>query len=103
VSIGCTFVWSRVVNRSVAGKAAGSGAQSYFGCEDVFFLEALLNELFQVLLEGPTVDSLVPFGFMVGAILLRIGTRGIVLDWFCTSDLWLVLDVVEDLVDREPQ
>jgi len=46
-------------------------SESYFGREDVFFEEALLNELFQVLSEGPTVDSLVSFGFLVGAVFLE--------------------------------
>ena len=70
--------------------------------ENVFFEEALLNELFQVLSDGPTVDDLVPFGFIVGAVFLRPEKSGIMLDWSWTSD-WLVLDGVKGLIDRKPQ
>ena len=63
--------------------------------------EALLNELFQILLEGSTVDDLMSFGFVVGAMFFRPGKQGIVLDWSRTSDPWLVLDGVEDLIDQK--
>ena len=79
------------------------GSGCCFGRGDIFFEDALLNELFQVLSEGPTVDGLVPFGFVVGAVFLRSEKRGIVLDLSWTSDPWLILDGVEDLIDREPQ
>ena len=42
-----------------------------FESMDVLFEEALLDELFNVPLEGPTMDGLVPFGVVVGAIFLR--------------------------------
>jgi len=38
--------------------------------EDVLLEEALLNNLLQVSSEGPTMDGLVPFTVMVGAVLL---------------------------------
>jgi len=45
--------------------------KNYLGSEDVFFEEALLDELFQVPLEGLTMDGLVPFTSVVGAVFLR--------------------------------
>ena len=39
-----------------------------FGSEDVLFEKTLLDELFQILLEGPTVDDLVSLTVMVEAI-----------------------------------
>ena len=41
------------------------------GSEDVLFEEALLDELFQVPLEGPTIDSFMPFTVMIGAVFLQ--------------------------------
>ena len=43
------------------------------GGEDVLFQETLLDELLQVSSEGPTMDRLVPFAVVIGAILLRSG------------------------------
>jgi len=48
-----------------------------FGCENIFFEEDQLNELFQVLSEGPTVDGLVPFGFVIGAVFLDARSEGL--------------------------
>ena len=38
------------------------------GSEDVLFKEALLDELFQVPSKGPTMDSFVPFTFVIRAV-----------------------------------
>ena len=42
-----------------------------FGSKDLLFEEVMLDGLFHVHLEGPTVDGFVPFGVVVGAIFLR--------------------------------
>jgi len=60
----------------------------------------LLDELFQVPLEGPIMDDLVPFAVVVGAAFFRPGKEEIVLDWARVSDSWLVFDGIESLVDR---
>ena len=41
-------------------------SRDYFESEDVLFEEILLDELFQVLLKGLTVDDLVSLTVMVG-------------------------------------
>ena len=56
-----------------------SGSEGYFGSENVLFEEILLDELFQVLLEDPTVDGLVPLVVTIGAIFFCSGS-GIVPD-----------------------
>ena len=63
----------------------------------------MLNELFQVLLEGPTVDSLMPFRFVVGAILLRPRERKVVLERPSAFDPWLIFDCVVDFIVWELQ
>jgi len=65
--------------------------------------EALADELFQVLLDASTVDSLLPLFVMVRAVFFCLGEYGIILAWFRMSDPWLVLDGVEDLIDSELQ
>ena len=75
------------------------GSGCCFGRGDIFFKDALLNELFQVLSKGPTMDGLVSFGFVIGAVLFRVGKREIMLDCSRASDPWLILDGVEDLID----
>ena len=42
----------------------------HLGSENILLKEALLDELLQVSLEGPTVNGLVPLAIVVGAILL---------------------------------
>jgi len=49
------------------------------------------------------VDGLVPFTVVVGTVFLRLGKRGIVVDWSRASNPGLIFDGVEDLVDRELQ
>jgi len=80
-----------------------SGFGGYFGSKDVLFEEILVDELFQVLLEGPTVDGLVPLTVMVIGIFFCSEKHGIVPNWSLASNSLLVLDGIEDLVDGEPQ
>ena len=61
-----------------------------------------MDELFQVHPEGPAVDGLVSLIVMVGAIFLCYQKCGIVPDLSWAPNPWLILDGVEDLVDREP-
>jgi len=51
-----------------------------FGRMDVLFEEALLDELFCVLSEGPTMDGLVFLNVMVEAIFFCFGKHGIIPD-----------------------
>jgi len=43
---------------------------NYLESKDLLFEEALLDELFQVPSEGPIMDSLMAFTFVVGAVFL---------------------------------
>jgi len=70
--------------------------------QGVFLEKALLDELLQVSLEGPTIDNLVPFAVVVGEILLRADLRRIRLDWLRTFDPHLIFEGVEYFIDREP-
>jgi len=79
-----------------------SRSDSGFESEDVFFEEALTNDLFQVLLEALAVDDFAPHTVGKSNILLLLG-GGVVMNWSRTSDPWLDLDNVEDLVDGESQ
>jgi len=45
-----------------------SGSKGYFGSEDVHFEETLLDELFHVLPEGPTMHGLMSLAIIVEAI-----------------------------------
>ena len=45
-----------------------SGSEGYFESEDVLFVETFWDELFQVFLEGPAIDSLMSLAVMAGAI-----------------------------------
>jgi len=74
-----------------------------FGSEDVLFEEILLDELFQVLSEGPTMNGLVSLVVIVGAIFFYSRKRRIVPDWSRALNTQLVLKGVEDLGDRELQ
>jgi len=40
------------------------------------------------------------FTFVVGAVFLLPGKREIVLEWSQAPNLWLILDGIEDFVDR---
>ena len=72
-----------------------------FGNENILFVKVLLDELFQVLLEGLTVDGLVSIIVMVGAIFFCFRKRGIIPDWSRAPNSRLILDGVKDLVDVE--
>ena len=78
-------------------------SENFLGSKDVLFEEALLDELFQIPSEGPTIDDLVPFTFVVGAVFLRPGKRRIVLDRLRAFDPRWILEGVEQFVDRELQ
>jgi len=54
------------LSRQWSAELSGSGG--YFRSKNVLFEEALLDELFQVLSEGPVVDGLVSLAVMVGVI-----------------------------------
>ena len=71
--------------------------------EDILLEEAMLDEFLPVPLEGPIVDGIVSLTLMVGAIFLRLGERGIVLDQFRVSDPWLIIEGSEHFVDWEFQ
>jgi len=62
-----------------------------------------MDELFQVPSEAPTMDSLVSFPIVIGAILFCSGKRRVVLDRSRTPDPGLVLNGIEDFVDEEPE
>ena len=72
-----------------------------FGDTDVFFEEALADELFQVSSKVLTMDGSVPLAVMEGTILFCSGKFEVVMDRSRTSDPQLVLDSVEDLVNRK--
>ena len=72
-----------------------SESRGCFESEDVLFEETLLDELFQILKEGPLMDGLVSLTVMVGAIIFYFGKWGTVLDWSRVSNPRLVLEVVE--------
>ena len=57
--------------------------------------------MFGCLKTASGVDGLVPLVVVVGVILLQPRKREIVLDWSRASDSWLILDGVEDLIDRK--
>ena len=86
----------------VGGGALGCPDPTAASGEDVFFEEALTNDLFQVLLEALAVDDFAPHTVGKSNILLLLG-GGVVMNWSRTSDPWLDLDNVEDLVDGESQ
>ena len=72
-------------------------------CEDVLSEIALLDKIFNVPTEGPTLRSPVSFVVMEGAVVLRSRTSMVV--WFCfwTLYLGLTFDDFEDILDRELQ
>jgi len=57
-----------------------SGSGGYFGSKYVLFEKILLDELFQILPEGPSVNDLVSITVMVRAIFLCSKKCGIVPD-----------------------
>jgi len=78
-------------------------SENCFGSEDILFEEVLLDELFQIPSEGPTMVDLVPFAVMVATVFFRPEKQGIVLNWSRASYPWLVFDGIENLVDWELQ
>jgi len=50
-----------------------SGSGDCFGSEDVLFEETLLDKLFQVLPEGPAMDSLLSLAVIIEAIFFCFG------------------------------
>jgi len=75
--------------------------ENYLESENALFEEALLDELFQVPSEGPTVDSLMPFIFVIGAVFLWLLKWEIMLDQFQASNLRLIFESVKNFVDWE--
>ena len=63
----------------------------------------MFYELFQVLLEGLTVDGLVSLTLVKGAVLLRPKEQKIMLERPWASDPWLIFDCVADFIDEELQ
>ena len=80
-----------------------SELEGCFGSKDVLFEKVMLDMLFQVLSEGPTVDDLVSLTIMAGAIYFCSRKREIIQDWSRTPNPQLVVVGVEYLVDGEPQ
>ena len=70
-----------------------------FGCEDVLSEIALLDKIFEVLMEGPTLRSLVSLAVIEEVIVLHSGTSRVVLP--CFWALHLTLDGLEDVLDWE--
>ena len=76
------------------------------GCSEgkgVLFEEALTDKYFQVLPEVFAVDGLVSLTVMVRAVFFRFVECWVILDWLWAPDPRLVLDGIEDLIDREPE
>ena len=63
----------------------------------------MLDEFFQLLLEGPIVDDLLSLAVMIGAIFFCSGKCGTIPDWSRAPKPQLILDIVEDLANRESQ
>jgi len=74
-----------------------------FGVRMCSLRKPLDDKLFQVFLEAPAVDSLVPLTVVVRTTLFYSEKCRFVSDWSRASDPRLVLDGVEDLVDGEPK
>jgi len=53
-----------------------SGSEGCFRSEDILFEEVLLDQLSQVLLEGPAVDCRVSLAVMIGAIVFCSESEG---------------------------
>ena len=73
-------------------KACLSGSGGCFECENVLFEKILLDKLFQVFPEGPTVDDLVSLGVMVGSIFScseNVGSYRICLE--CLTHGWSLI------------
>ena len=69
------------------------------GCKDVFSEITLLDKIFKILTEGPTLRSSVPLAVVEGTIVSRSGTSMVV--YFCLRMLHtgLTLDGFEEVLN----
>jgi len=74
-----------------------------YGCKDVFSKIFLPGKIFEILAEGPVLESSVSFAALEGVVVFRSGMSTIV--WLCFRTLHpgLALDSFEDVLDRELQ
>ena len=70
-------------------------------CEDVLSEIALLDKIFKVFTEGPTLRSLVSFAVMEGAIVFRSGTSRVTRFCFQTHHPGLIFDGFENILNQE--
>jgi len=68
------------------------------GCENVLSEIVLLDKIFKVLTEGPSLGSLVPLAVIKGAVVFRSGTSRVVLFCCWTLHPGLTLDGFEDVL-----
>jgi len=71
------------------------------GCEYVLSDITLLDKIFKILSERPTLRSLVSFAVMKGAVVFRSGASKVVLLCFWTLIPGLTLDGFKDVLDWE--
>ena len=90
-----------MVGQGQSARLSGSG--DYFECEDIFLDEDLTDKPFQVSSEAPAMNGFVPLTVVVGVLLFCPVMRGTVLYVSQTPDLGLILDAVEDCVDKKPE
>ena len=79
---------------------------SFRGCsvsEDELSEVSVTNKFFEMLLDGTTLNSVVPPAVVVGTILLRSRTSWIMLEWLRALHPWLALDGAKDLINRKLQ
>ena len=81
-------LWVRVSRRDLWG-------------EHVLLKKAFSHEPLKLLLKCPALIGQVSLAFVVGAVLLRPKVRRIILQWSRASDSWLILEGVENSIDRE--
>jgi len=73
-----------------------------FRYEDIFLEKALADKLFQLLLEPPVMDGLVPLIDVVGVVLFCSEKSGAILDESWTPDPGLVLEVLKTSLMESP-
>ena len=73
------------------------------GVKIIFLEEALADKYFQIFLEASALDDLVSLTVMVRTVCFRSGECRIVLDHVQPLYPRLVIDNIEDFIDREPQ
>ena len=69
------------------------------GCEDVFLEIALLDKIFKIFTEGPTLRSSVPLAIVERTIFSRSGTSRVVYFYLWTLHPRLSLDDFNDVLD----